>query len=74
MVATQAGGLHAAAAATPATELGMDLWLAARVGDLQRVRYLVEVKGHDVNGKSQGRDRNIAGRWSTNPSPLMAAC
>lgn len=32
----------------------MDLWLAARVGDLERVRYLVEVKGHDVNGETEG--------------------
>jgi hypothetical protein len=29
----------------------MDILLASRVGDLDRVRYLVEERGHDVNSK-----------------------
>lgn len=28
----------------------LDLWRAAREGDLERCKFLVEVKGMDVNG------------------------
>ena len=30
----------------------LDLWRAAREGDLERCKFLVEVKGHDVNGEA----------------------